>query len=86
LGQNTQLISQNIILRPILDEIFLYQTTFENFSIKNVYQEWNKDVYSLSKEWLHLDFGTWHIQEVKNKHTHEYFHRPFIEGIIDKHI
>jgi len=36
--RNTQLICQNIMLRPILDEIFLYQITFENFSIKNVFR------------------------------------------------
>jgi hypothetical protein len=47
----------NILLSPLLDEIFRIIATFDSFSIWHVYKERNKEANGLSKEGMRLDFG-----------------------------
>jgi hypothetical protein len=71
----------NIILSPILDEVFTITNLFTNLSFNHVYRERNVKADSLSKEGSLLAHGQWHILEFKDGQSYEHFHRPFIEHI-----
>jgi ribonuclease HI len=71
----------NILLHPILEEIFRLLHTLNDYSFNHVYRERNQLVDSLSKVGLHLPHGSWHILETKEEDTYEFFHRPFIEAL-----
>jgi hypothetical protein len=46
------------------------------FSFHHVYRERNGDAYHLSKAGLELVEGVWHIQELVDRKSSEYFHAP----------
>jgi ribonuclease HI len=45
---------QNILLQPLLDEIFIYLNSFDSFSVKHIYREHNTEADSLSKDGIQL--------------------------------
>jgi ribonuclease HI len=56
----------NIILCPLLEEVFRILASFDNYSFHHVYREHNQEADSLSKEGLQMVVGTWMIREDKD--------------------
>ena len=71
----------NIRLSNILASIKEVLDTYVSFSCRHVYRENNRKVDKASKEGLQLALGQWNIREPKEDTVHEYYHRPFIEGV-----
>jgi hypothetical protein len=59
----------NLFLRPILEEVILFQNVFNSISFSHVYRENNKDTDSLSKAGLSLDVGSWTVLESRRMGT-----------------
>ena len=70
---------QNIMLRPILEEVKIILNTFDDFEIHLVYKERNEEVDQLSKEGLSLAPGQWMIREEDNGTFFEFYHRAFMD-------
>jgi ribonuclease HI len=69
----------NILLLPILEEVYGLVDSFDAFFIQHVYRERNMVVDQLSKAGIHMEQGQWHIVEDLDGIIQEYYHRPFIE-------
>ena len=70
---------QNIMLRPILEEVKIILNTFDDFEIHLVYKERNEEVDQLSKEGLNLAPGQWMIREEDNDTFFEFYHWAFMD-------
>jgi hypothetical protein len=70
-------ICHNIVLIPLLDEVFKNLDTFDSF-VQHVYRERNSEEYSLSKVGLNMDYGKWMIIGLKDDSQHEFYHGHFI--------
>jgi ribonuclease HI len=73
-------ICHNILLMPILEEIFRFMATFHSVVLKHVYMIQNFVADALSKAGMQLFFGQWHVSESIRDEFFEYYHRPFIDG------
>ena len=56
--------------------------SFDVITCTHVYRENNCQVDSASKEGLQLDAGVWKIKERLEDPVFEYYHHPFIEGVV----
>jgi hypothetical protein len=63
----------------LLDEFFRILDSFDSFSLRYVYREWNSEANLLSKEGLQLDFGKWLISEIKDGTHYAYYQKLFID-------
>jgi ribonuclease HI len=70
---------QNIMLRPILEEVQRILNTFDDSKMHHVYRERNEEADQLSKEGLSLDPGKWMIKEEDNDTFYEFYHQPFMD-------
>jgi ribonuclease HI len=57
---------QNILLAPLIEEIFRILNDFNNYSIQNVYRERNREADALSKQGLQIAMGHWKCVEYQN--------------------
>ena len=71
----------SVFLNSILVETQRLLEELDTFSCRHVYREQNVEVHQLSKLGLTLPHGQWKILEQNNENFHEYYHRPFIEGL-----
>ena len=55
--------------------------TYASFNCQHVYRENNWQADKASKAGLQLKVGRWKIVESLDGIVHEYYHRPFIEGV-----
>ena len=74
-------ICGNLRLANILSSIEAFLETYDSFSCRHVYRENNKEAEKASEEGLQLTIGQWKIRELLDGTIHEYYHRPFIEGV-----
>jgi len=66
-------------LRPILDEILLLVSRFDNITFTHIYREQNTQADLLSKEAVGLLYGVWQIENTTDQNAYGYYHRPFHE-------
>ena len=71
----------NMRLSNILSSIIDILDSYDDFSCRHVYRENNREANKASKEGLLLMLSQWKIQEWVDGSAHEYYHRPFIEGV-----
>ena len=72
----------NLRLDKIISSIRAILDTYVSFSCQHVYRENNQKVDRASKEGLHLEVGRWKIREYLDNVAHEFYHRPFIDGVV----
>ena len=72
---------RNLRLANILHSIAVILDSYDTFSCRPVYKENNKEADKALKEGLQLTMGQWKIQELLDGTVHEFYHRPFIEGV-----
>ena len=72
---------RNLRLHNILSSITDVLESYDTFSCRHVYREINREADKASKEGLQLTMGQWKIRELLDGTIHEYYHRPFIEGV-----
>jgi ribonuclease HI len=72
---------QNLLLLPLLEEIFRLLDSYDTFCVKHVYREHNYVADSLSKAGIHLPFGQWKISETRDQDFFEFYHMPFIDEV-----
>ena len=70
---------KNLRLSNILASISDIIGSFDSFSCRHVYREFNREANKASKEGLRLTLGQWKVSELVYGAAHEYYHRPFIE-------
>jgi len=68
----------NILILPILEEIYNILDTFDSFVLRHVYRNQNSVADTLSKEGIPLPFGHWHITESDGDSSQGFYHCPFI--------
>ena len=72
---------KNLRLSNILSSITVFLDSYDSLSCRHVYRENNREANKASKEGLLLTLVQWKINEQVDGATHEYYHRPFIEGV-----
>jgi ribonuclease HI len=56
----------NILLAPLIEEIFRILIAFDTYSIRHVYRERNREADALSKQGLQIAMGQWECIEYQN--------------------
>jgi hypothetical protein len=69
----------NIILCPLLEEVFKILASFDNYYFCHVYREHNHEADSLSKEGLQMVVGSWLIREDRDGAKISCVHRSFMD-------
>ena len=72
---------RNLRLDNILSSISNILDDFDSFSCRHVYRENNGEANEASKEGILLTLGRWRISEQIDGTIHDYYCRPFIEGV-----
>lgn len=81
---NNTVVCSAYSLRHILEEIVFFKTFFDQISMSHIYRERNESADRLSKEATHRPLGEWLITEYTLAETYRYFHKPYIEGEIQR--
>ena len=74
-------LCRNLRLDNILSSISDILEGYDSFSCSHVYRENNREADEASKEGLLLTLHQWRICEQVDGVVHEFYHRPFIEGV-----
>lgn len=69
---------ENLLPRPIYEEILNLKAVINEVSFMHVYREMNCLADSLSKEGLLMDLGTWHVWHLQEGVMAEHDPGPFI--------
>ena len=72
----------NILLNAFLVEVLRHLEDFDSFSCQHVYKVHNGEVDRVSKLGLNIPHGHCKISEYNNDACFEYYHVPFIYGLI----
>ena len=74
-------LCHSVFLNSVMAETQRLMEELDSFSCRHVYREQNTTTDQLSNLGLTLPLGKWKITKQINKFSHEYYHRPFIEGL-----
>lgn len=79
---NNKTICHDFSLKHILEEIVFLKTHFDQITVSHIFRERNSTADRLSKEAADQPLGDWLIEEYKPDGLHRFFHRPYIDGLL----
>ena len=72
----------NIYLSALLAKFLRHLEDLDSLFFRHVYRERNIEADKLLEKGLSIPYGKWKISEFKDGTIFEYYHRPFINGVI----